>query len=315
MQGMYYALLEGRFAFDLIHEDDLEPETLKNYAALVLPNIALLSNEHAGHIRSFVNAGGSLLATFETGLYDEWGKQRSDFALGDLFNIHLKHGYDKPKGQIFYAFMNGEHDIIKNFGDTDRLPGGEYYVTIEAAGDHALTIVPPYPNGIPEMVYAHQRKEMDYEGQKSIQPAIVIRDKGKSRLVYFPADIDKNIWTRSSAGLSKLIQQAVRWMLNGKSGLTIEGEGNIEIFAWETEPGIALHLLNYNNPNMMRAAIREFYPIKEQKVTMDLPAGTKIAKAALIRSETDLPFKQNGKIIEFTIPSIEDFEVAVLYKS
>ena len=33
LQGMYYALLEGRFLFDFVHEDDLDAATLKKYAA------------------------------------------------------------------------------------------------------------------------------------------------------------------------------------------------------------------------------------------------------------------------------------------
>lgn len=315
LQGIYYALLEGRFAFDLIHEDDLKPETLKNYSALVMPNIALLSDEQAANVRRFVNEGGSLLATFETGIYDEWGNQRSDFALSDVFNLHLAAGYKKPKGQIFYASIDADHEIVKDFGDTSILPGGEYYVPVVAPGKHVLTVIPPYPNGIPEMVYAHSRKELDYPNQKSNEPAMVIRENGGSRLVYFPSDIDKNIWTRSSADLSKLLQQAVAWMMKGESPVIIKGEGNIEIFAWETEPGFALHILNYNNPNMARASIRKFYPIGEQKVIMKLPDNINISRGELIRSETPLKFKQTGNIVEFTISSINDFEVAVLYRS
>ena len=315
LQGMYYALLEGRFAFDLIHEDDLKPETLKNYTGIILPNISLLSNEQALNIKNYVASGGSVLATFETGLYDEWGKLRNDFALADVFDVHLKSGYKKPKGQIFYASIDSTHDIVKNFGDTSRLPGGEYHVPVSAPGKHILTIVPPYPNGIPELVYAHPRKELDYPGQKSDEPAIVIREKDNSRLVYFPTDIDKNVWTRGSADLSNLLQQSVKWMMNGKSGLTVEGEGNIEIFAWETEPGFALHILNYNNPNMTRPSIRKFYPIGEQKVRMELPRGVKISKASLLRAGTPLPFKQSENTVEFVISTVVDFEVAALYKS
>ena len=36
MDGMYYALLEGRFLFDFVHEDKLAPEDLKKYSALML---------------------------------------------------------------------------------------------------------------------------------------------------------------------------------------------------------------------------------------------------------------------------------------
>jgi hypothetical protein len=48
---------------------------------------------------------------------------------------------------------------------------------------------------------------------------------------------------------------------------------------------------------------------------MKLPDTTTISSAELIRSQIPLKFKQTGRLVEFTIPSIQDFEVAVLYKS
>jgi len=314
MQGIYYALLEGRFVFDFVHENDLTPDGLKKYNALILPNIALLSNEQAANLKGFVNRGGSLLATFETGLYDEWGKPRNDFALADLFDVHLKSGYKGPKGQVFYTKVNEQHEIFNEFKGLEQLPGGEFYVPVNAAGKHVLDIVPPFPNGIPEMVYPYPRKEIDASLQESDNPAIVVREKGNSRLVYFPTDIDKNVWTRGSTDLSRIIQNSVRWMMKDKFTISVEGEGYVEIFAWETEPGFAVHVLNYNNPNMTRASIRKFYPIGEQKVRMQLPGGVRISKAKLLRADQTLPIRQNGNMIEFIIPSIEDFEIAALYK-
>lgn len=315
LQGIYYALLEGRFVFDFIHEDDIVPEVLKNYSGLILPNIALLSETQAANLHNYVNTGGSLLATFETGLYDEWGQPRKEFALADIFDANLKPGYKGPHGQVFYASVESQHEIINGFAGLERLAGGEFYVPVTAPGKHILNIVPPFPNGVPEMVYPYPRAEMDSSQQQTDNPAIVVREKGNSRLVYFPTDIDKNVWTRGSVDQSKLVQQSVRWLMQGNSPVTVEGEGYVEIFAWETEPGFALHILNYNNPNMTKASIRKTYPIGEQKVRMELPKGIQISKAGLLRAGTTLSFKQTGNIVEFVIPSIQDFEIAVLYRS
>src|SRR5262249_21655772 len=85
LQGMYYALLEGRLLFDFVHEDDLSADALASYRALAIPNAAYLTDQACAQIRDFVRRGGSLLATFETSRYTEWGDPRPDFALGDLF--------------------------------------------------------------------------------------------------------------------------------------------------------------------------------------------------------------------------------------
>src|SRR6266404_3368673 len=66
LQGLYYALLEGRFLFDFVHEDDLGPATLKKYSALLLPNVAAVSDAQCWQLSNYVQSGGSLLGTFET---------------------------------------------------------------------------------------------------------------------------------------------------------------------------------------------------------------------------------------------------------
>jgi hypothetical protein len=95
--------------------------------------------------------------------------------------------------------------------------------------------------------------------------------------------------------------------------VTVEGDGIIECFAWETEPGFALHLVNYTNPNMHRGWLRRHYPIGEQKVRMILPADRKVARVELLRAERAIAFRQSGNTVEFTIPGVGDYEVAALY--
>ena len=44
IEAMYSALVEARIPFDFIHEQDLTPERMDQYTALVMPNVALLSD-------------------------------------------------------------------------------------------------------------------------------------------------------------------------------------------------------------------------------------------------------------------------------
>jgi len=72
-------------------------------------------------------------------------------------------------------------------------------------------------------------------------------------------------------------------------------------------------VLNYTNPAMHKGSIRRFYPIGPQKVRMKLPAARKVSRVELLRAEKDLPFRHANATIEFTIPSVADYEVAALY--
>src|ERR1051325_6716006 len=103
MDGMYYALLEGRFLFDFVHEDKLASEDLAKYTALVLPNVALLSDEQCRQLRRYADGGGSLLATFETSLYTERNQRRPDFGLADVFGIRKAGEITGTTGNAYLA--------------------------------------------------------------------------------------------------------------------------------------------------------------------------------------------------------------------
>ena len=109
MEGMYFALLEGRFLFDFVHEEKLTLHNLQKYSALLLPNIALLSDSQLRQLREYVDAGGSLLATFETGLYTERNQKRADFGLADVFGIRKAGEILGTTGNAFSARIEKRH--------------------------------------------------------------------------------------------------------------------------------------------------------------------------------------------------------------
>lgn len=85
-----------------------------------------------------------------------------------------------------------------------------------------------------------------------------------------------------------------------------------EIFAWKTEAGLAVHVLNYTNPEMLRGWFTQGYPLGPQTVRIELPSGTQISQVRLLRAGKDIPFSKGEQILEFEIPAITDYEVAAV---
>jgi len=182
-------------------------------------------------------------------------------------------------------------------------------VTVRASRDGSahvpLTVVPYFPAFPPEMVFPRT--------PRTDEPAVLLRQSGRSRVVYFPGDIDRTFWRSGNADLGQLLLNAVRWALGDEPArVSVEGDGIVETFAWETEPGYALHLLNYTNPNMTRGFIRRAYPIGPQHVEFSVAPGRSIRAVRALRVARDLPFTQSGQRVRFEVPGVSDYEVAAL---
>jgi hypothetical protein len=271
---------------------------------LILPNAACLSEAQCAALRAYAARGGSLLATFETAMYDERGQARGESGLADVFGIQRAGARVAPNGNSAYARIERDHPILEGFAGTKLLPLAEYYIPLKAVANPVLTVLPPFPAFPPEMVYPRETH--------TDQPAVVLSESGKGRRAYIAGDMDRSYWRSQDGDLSRLLGNVIRWALNGSSPVTVEGDGIAELFAWKTEAGHALHLLNYTNPNMLRGWMTHNYPIGAQKVRFTVPAGTRVTQVQLLRAGKAAPFVRKGNAVEFTIPQVVDYEVAAI---
>jgi hypothetical protein len=313
INGMYQILTEARIPFDVILETDLVPERLSRYSVLVLSNIALMSDEQALKIEAFAAKGGSVLATFETGTYDENGTSRADFALAKLFNMKLagrRLGYGsvdsrgRHPGQVSFQRIEKPHAIVENFKNTNWIKGSSWIVPITADGPPILTYIPQFPWYPVEATFP----DPDHTDIKSV----VARDNGASKLVYLAEDIEATYWRTGGDDLGDLVTNALRWMIGDNTPLNVEGDGLVETYGWETEVGYAVHLINYTNPNFRTTGSRHMYAVGDQKVRLTLPDLKPIKTATLLHSGQPLTFEQRGNVVEFTIPNLVDYEAAGL---
>jgi hypothetical protein len=131
-------------------------------------------------------------------------------------------------------------------------------------------------------------------------------------VAYFAGDVDRTAWRSGNVDLSRLLQNTVDWLIARQRPVTIDGDGIIESFAWQTKPGYALHLLNYTNPNMTRGFVRRFYPLGLQRVTFEIERGQRVTAVRALRADQALTFRQEESTVRFEVPSVVDYEVVAL---
>src|SRR5205823_3625284 len=223
--------------------------------------------------------------------YNEWGDARSEPALADVFGVASAGQVVGPAANS-YMRIEKRHPVLAGFAGTAILPGPENRlpVRLREAGRPVLTVVPPYPAFPPEMVYPRT--------PHTDEPAAVFRQLGSSRVAYFAGDVDRTFWRSGNPDLSRLLQNTVRWLRGDRlPPVTIEGDGLLEAFAWETEPGYALHLLNYTTPNLTWGLVEHSYPIGPQRVRFEVAPGRTIRRVEALRSGRALPFEQEGAAV------------------
>ena len=110
-------------------------------------------------MREFVRRGGSIVATYETSLYDEWGARRADFGLADLFGVSFAGRIEGPM-QNSYLHRRGPARRGTRSWRASKTPGASSTasrrVEVEARANFApppLTLIPSYPDLPMEMVY------------------------------------------------------------------------------------------------------------------------------------------------------------------
>jgi Beta-galactosidase trimerisation domain len=311
--GWYQALIEARVPFEMVHDRLLDPAHIAQFKTLILPNIAALSDAQCDALRAFVQNGGSIIATYETSLYDEWGVRRKDFGLADLFGVSWK---VSGEGPMQNSYLRLEHDsapgnpLFKGLEDAPRIINGVWRLDVQPRAQFApppLTLIPSYPDLPMEKVYPRV-------AQTNVA-GVYLREApsaSSGRVAYFPWDIDRTFWEVLALDHYKIIHNTIEWVTNEPQMVDVTGPGVLDVTSWRNRDSIVIHLVNLTNPMMMKGPFRNFVPVGEQSVRVRLPSGVTAKNIHLLVGKQTPQIQSRGVNLTVTVPSILDHEVVAI---
>jgi Beta-galactosidase trimerisation domain len=283
--------------FDVVDDVTLERENLQKYAALLLPNVACMSDRTAARIREYVRSGGGLFATFETSLYDETGTRREEPALAALFGTS---GASRVIGPKRWDFMKPRSKSPLLAGlDRELIPAPVYHLRVRPHGaDVLLQFTKPLAgvyDGIPVL---------------SDDPALVVNRHGKGKAIYCAGDLGNGINGFHLAEFLTLLGNAVGEL--APSQVVLENApSSIEVVIRSQNDGkrLVLHLINFTGE--MTRPIRRVTSL--ENLAVSLPGLSRPARIfTLVQPGAVEPEWTGGNTLRFVLPRLEEYEVVVI---
>ena len=334
-RGMSQALLRARIPCIPIHADHIDRDA-GQLSVLVLPNLAIMTNDQMAAVRRFVANGGSLVATGDTSLYDEDGDVRSDYGLSDLFGAHLitpPLKREKPSAKlahdIYHTYLRltpelrsqmvgphiskepqvigKRHSILDGFQETDIIPYGGllYNLRLDAGAEVPMTYIPQFPTYPPETAYMRE--------PKTDIPGVILRSNIKGgRVAFVPADIDRQFGHLNLPDHGNLLANIVRWAVKDNLPLSVEGAGMIDCHMYQKSGKLILHLVNLTNASAWRLPMDDLIAIGPLKVKAKLPTSVSGKTVQSIVSNKKIAARVENGFIQFEVTSILDHEVIVI---
>jgi hypothetical protein len=328
--GIIQALVRARILYLPVHADHIDRDGAE-LAALVLPNLAAMTEAQLEAVRRYAARGGGLVATGETSLYNRWGEPRADFALGDLFGVRFtgrRHGslgeaeswtgtdhtylrLHPDAGPGVYgprppqgAQSGPRHAVLAGFEKTDVIAFGGLLVEVEAAPGAVvpLTYIPHFPAYPPEFSWMRT--------PRTTIPALVIQEA--TRRAYLAADLDRRFARDNLPDHGDLLANLIRWAARDRMPVEVRGPGLLDCHLYRRQDALILHVVNLTGAGAWRAPVHELIPVGPLEIRFRLPEGVPGRRARLLVSRRDAAVSPQSGWAAVEVASITGHEVIVL---
>jgi hypothetical protein len=281
--GTHKALVEDHVQFGILNSDTLV-ESLGEYKALIIPEQCILSERECTAIRRFVNDGGSLIATYDSGTRDARNQVLSDFALADLLGIRHVGRVESRRSFLRARPEMGENDLPR----MDLQIRGGYFRIEPASAKPLMDLVP-----------ATGSKMVPADAPQG--PGVTLNRYGKGQAIYCAAPLFGAYHQDGTSVLRKLAS----WMLalvhpvQARTIVLEDAPLNLEISYHSRGRDRLVHLVNFTGDKRLDGAqrVRDFIPVRGIRVR--LQSATRPKRVLLAPEERTIAFEWKDGWVRF----------------
>jgi hypothetical protein len=338
-QGAHKALVYEHIPFGVVLDENLTMETLKRFPVVLLPNAAIVSETEVVLLRRYVEEGGKLIVTGQSGQFDRLGKVLPESRLSELVGAKVKARLESLDNWVRFASQEvAASGTASSFNGDGPKTSANRKTTSSAGAFHrgipadwpflvkgpATTYEPTTAQPMGELLKPH-RTTRQMEGKEGTEwpmsadtpvgPAVLVNQVGKGTVLIFACSPD--FATASEHHIveaRKLLANAVRF-LNPTPRLRISAPATVEAVVTDDPKTrtLRVHLLGYNAPPQTTPAKERPFILPgliedspRYQATLTLEQRLRSAKA--FNKSTGL--KRRGNVVNLEINDIH--EVIVL---
>lgn len=293
-------------ATSLLKEDLSNAEILNQYKVLYLPDICYLSDKEADTVKEFVRNGGGLVMTYATSLYDENGKKRKDFLLGDVAHIQ----YDSPSEE-----MSDKMNENLAFGGVWDLymktRQGQSVISSPLADDlmptHLYETVKPLAGGT---VAADIVVGTD---TKPIFPGLIVSRYGKGRVAYISSAFGAMYLQTHIQQFADFLRNVIEYVSQEEIPYDIDAPSSLISNMTSDGNNRVLHLINWTGCKMERILQNVYYipPIENVTVRFKIPEEKEIKEVKLFVT-AEYSYYTEKNILYINLPKVENYQGIII---
>ena len=306
--AMYAALLRAGIPVNIGHSAKFLSQ-LPGQIVLCLANEWLMNDRTVEAVKSFVKAGGGLIATFESSLYDGDRKRRENFGLAEVFGVdyvETRPGSTQPGGAPICLGGSEPHPVVGPLPSGVVLPNREAFAACRSHESATPLAVMSDGNTCCE---GPEAAPPGTEGDDRL-PAVIAHTYGKGRVVYFPWQPELAYSRFGYRDARLLIREAVYWVSHDNIPVEIQSDGLVAISLFQQRTRYVAHLVNLSAD--LSQSVDHVFPLKNVSISLNFARKAKVKNQRALVSGVQFKDEVEADTLNIVIPELREYEVIMV---